>query len=32
MQDTENVLDEQIKWDSLKYEICKFCIAFSESL
>ena len=31
-QDTENVLDKQIKWDFLKYEIRKFCIAFSKSL
>ena len=30
-QDTENVLDEQIKWDFLKYEIRKFFIAFSNS-
>ena len=31
-RDTENVLDEQMKWDFLKYEIRKFCIAFSKSL
>ena len=28
----ENALDEQIKWNFLKYEICKFCIAFCKSL
>ena len=28
----ENVLDEQIKWDFLKYEIRKFCMAFCKSL
>ena len=25
-------MDEQIKWDFLKSEICKFCIAFSKYL
>ena len=29
-QFTENALDEQIKWDFLKHEICKFCVAFSK--
>ena len=31
-RDRENLLDEQIKWGILKYEICKFCMVFSKSL
>ena len=28
-RDTKNVFDELMKWDFLKYEICKCYIAFS---
>ena len=31
-RDRQNLLDEQIKWGILKYEICKFCMVFSKSL